>query len=609
MELKLVQAVSDVGVDLNLATRHPHYSIMLAFLPGLGLRKADKLVRDLRRTAESVETRYGMKGKQFKPVVWGNVCGFIRISSEHSSRKHDPLDNTRIHPVCYSVYNFVTRICADAMDVEGDPDSRTQLISEVKSKVHRILEKRLFRDDENGRNWRSLIEQINLGISVVGEGGFSKRFKELDDILEILDLEQYADEIDLQQKGRRRLELELIKDELRYPWLDFRSALQGLPHGEIANMVSGESMFSLHVGLKVGFTVLEVIGTQVFDRRADQDQYHRHGKIIVKTDNNLRGYIFADDATDDRGDLDAEKLVRLFPIGSHHIGVVVGINQDNLSLSIATKASLVNQSEAWWLRERKGSKDRRVREWWQWCCEKKGVTVDRFFDRYFDEERALEIIEGFETNLKQSLLSAKASSEANTSALKQTRVGPDQLVSNVIFHPLFVRLDAAGAEKKLRDEGIVGSACIRPSSKGPNYLGLVWAFQENWFMHVSVEQAINPADANMPFFVVNHPSADRPYLDLDEMFSEYVGRMNDFVSTMVKHKSFRRGDPIDVENEMRDQVRSNPGRVPYFMRFEPGKAGMFALTWLDSSLAARSMKILVTSSVRLISLLSLFSVF
>jgi len=60
--------------------------------------------------------------------------------------------------------------------------------------------------------------------------------------------------------------------------------------------------------------------------------------------------------------------------------------------------------------------------------------------------------------------------------------------------------------------------------------------------------------------------------------------MNDYVSAMVSHRSFMAGSPEEVENAMRQQLRDRPGKVPYFIRFDPSLPGFFVLTWMSINL-------------------------
>jgi hypothetical protein len=45
LERALLTAVSDVGVDVNVAAKHAHHAAVLAYVPGLGVRKAEGLRR------------------------------------------------------------------------------------------------------------------------------------------------------------------------------------------------------------------------------------------------------------------------------------------------------------------------------------------------------------------------------------------------------------------------------------------------------------------------------------------------------------------------------------------------------------------------------------
>lgn len=136
LEAKLVDAVCEVGVDVNRAASHDHLGAMLAFVAGLGLRKADALRQNIRRNIGQVDSRNTLLVKKLMgPVVWTNAAGFLRIAgSSHAESSGGsgsgagagfvgaaaldemqsleyPLDNTRIHPECYITHDFAPKIC------------------------------------------------------------------------------------------------------------------------------------------------------------------------------------------------------------------------------------------------------------------------------------------------------------------------------------------------------------------------------------------------------------------------------------------------------------------------------------------------------------------
>ena len=138
LEAKLVDAVCEVGVDINRAASQDHLSAMLGFVAGLGLRKADALKQNIRRNIGQVDSRNILLVKKLMgPVVWTNAAGFLRITGSSSSSSSSqsapdsaggsgfagaaalddmlaleyPLDNTRIHPECYITHDFAPKIC------------------------------------------------------------------------------------------------------------------------------------------------------------------------------------------------------------------------------------------------------------------------------------------------------------------------------------------------------------------------------------------------------------------------------------------------------------------------------------------------------------------
>lgn len=161
----------------------------------------------------------------------------------------------------------------------------------------------------------------------------------------------------------------------------------------------------------------------------------------------------------------------------------------------------------------------------------------------------------------------------------------------VVQHPLFANLDFKAAEERLRKEGKgAGEVLIRPSSRGSNYLTITWAFQENWFKHINVEEKDKRAGdlgLGAQLFVLEE-DVPEPFQDLDEVFARYVEPMNDLVSVMVKHRSFMPGSVQEVEKLMLSQREERPQRIPYFFRFEPEKPGSFSLTWLSLNLKSEA---------------------
>ena len=73
------------------------------------------------------------------------------------------------------------------------------------------------------------------------------------------------------------------------------------------------------------------------------------------------------------------------------------------------------------------------------------------------------------------------------------------------------------------------------------------------------------------------------FSDLDEIYARYIEPMNDLVSAMITHRSFRMGSIAEVEQSLYGEIDQNPLRNPYCIRFNPGVPGTFILTWIIKS--------------------------
>lgn len=167
-ERHLVDAVCDVGVDINQAVSYDHVAPMLAFVAGLGLRKADALRNSIRSgsgtgvTGSFVECRKDLlRLKLLGNIVYTNAAGFLRIRNENFlvhnvysddndeggaqgfGRDLNPLDDTRIHPECYVTHQFTQKICGDAMESEFHPTNYLPVVRGLMLKVREDLVKKL----------------------------------------------------------------------------------------------------------------------------------------------------------------------------------------------------------------------------------------------------------------------------------------------------------------------------------------------------------------------------------------------------------------------------------------------------------------------------------
>ena len=189
LEAEMVLGVCRIGVDFGRALAHEHYGKMLQFVPGLGPRKAARLLRDViaqSATKSAPETREQLRGF-LGPSVWCNAVGFIKFLPPDvpGGLKHAPgLEGCRVHP---ESYRFARKMCFDAMQEDED--------------------------EEAAETEEALEEAVFAAMSDKGTCTMSQ-----------LDLEEYADHLQ-REEGTRALHATLpdIRTELAHPFEDRRS--------------------------------------------------------------------------------------------------------------------------------------------------------------------------------------------------------------------------------------------------------------------------------------------------------------------------------------------------------------------------------------------------
>eukprot|EP00953_Heterococcus_sp_UTEX-ZZ885_P026801 14446-Heterococcus_DN1.PRE.6 len=161
---RMIDAVNDAGVDLNMACEQEHMRGLLQFVAGLGPRKAAALRTRISQiklrcrvehntvvTAHStaagisalrqhssvtdlsgvvVSRRQLLDKGLMGPLTYTNAAAFLRIRKKGRLEERDdlnPFDDTRIHTECYIKHHWARQICANALDV--DPEDYVQVVS------------------------------------------------------------------------------------------------------------------------------------------------------------------------------------------------------------------------------------------------------------------------------------------------------------------------------------------------------------------------------------------------------------------------------------------------------------------------------------------------
>jgi transcription elongation factor SPT6 len=169
---------------------------------------------------------------------------------------------------------------------------------------------------------------------------------ELSDSMSLLELHEYAEDLLVNGKGKRKLQLEHIKEELRYPWLDLRKTLISPNDDEMFSIITGENDYTLYVGLKVGCTITKIVD-QYDNVRGKRKQF-----AYTRTDDGLKGSISIYDLVDDRIDDDKVNISDYLSLGQHVYAVVVGVNKFRFTVELSIRPSHVLSTEDYWMTHR-----------------------------------------------------------------------------------------------------------------------------------------------------------------------------------------------------------------------------------------------------------------
>eukprot|EP00826_Nyctotherus_ovalis_P035984 TRINITY_DN3143_c0_g5_i1.p1 TRINITY_DN3143_c0_g5~~TRINITY_DN3143_c0_g5_i1.p1 ORF type:complete len:1087 (+),score=289.66 TRINITY_DN3143_c0_g5_i1:179-3439(+) len=259
LEQVAVECVNDVGIDINKIVDHSHLTNKLAFICGLGPRKAQDIVLTLRKKGK-LEERIEMRTLSIQglgDVIYKNCIGFIKVNeSSADGRYKDNLDDrvnrdllglTRIHPESYFLAKKI------ATDCIMENASSKEFIAQRGSGV--ALE-RILRDP-------SRLSRVNM--------------------------EKYEEQLDKSNLGNAKLLVDFVIQELRHPFKDPR-----LPHKDLSNkklfyLLIGETKQSFYEGMIVSATVI----------RVNNSNSGRIGPVKCKLENGMDAFIRSDDIADD----------------------------------------------------------------------------------------------------------------------------------------------------------------------------------------------------------------------------------------------------------------------------------------------------------------------
>lgn len=556
LEQRMVDAVNDAGVDINLCCNQEHMHGLLQFVAGLGPRKAKNLMSRIAQDLSGVVTSRNtlLSSKILGPLVYTNCAGFLRIRKRGSleeSETWNPLDDSRIHTECYVKNNWAATICCNALDTTVQESNGSEAIKGTMDDSRETLIMTLKKKP----TWQ------------LGE--------ELHDKLHDLDISDFAQTLDSQGLGKHQLQFEALQEEIRFPYRERRVPFRRASAEELFEWITGETDATLRPGIHVT--------TRVIRTRA-----HGVHSSIEGHSRALLGYI-ARDQIDGCPQKDQDNpeygqpswLEQQFPTGLVVDAVVQDVRKANFEVKLSLQHGLLAPNTQLWTST--------------WYRPPSLPPLDNEFDMEAakkDYETALEEVlkEMARTRIQNE------NEEAARRPVSQTQAGPGGVpkkptaLNRSIVHDNFRNLAWREAEKELLENGVQGEFLFRPSSRGPDHLTLTWMWLPNKFYHIEIrekEKGPDPRRLGAKLFIY-----DEEYEDLDEIIARFVVPCNAYVQEMLEYPKFRTETRAELEASLIKLKEERKGNIPYAFAQHKESAGYFELLYVPGkSVKSQNVKV------------------
>ena len=530
-ERVLSAAVADVGVDLNLSCKYDHLHGLLTFIPGLGPRKAASLKHSMDRIGGAIAARRDVLAKRLLgPVVYNNAIGFLRIRDIDtlSNQLLHPLDDTRLHPDVYIRNSWATKIAIDALEMDnGDNETNADREDRAISAIRDIMQdsrneiKRLF--DATKDEWERAfgptfnVSAWNPKVNVPNDSWRDK--------VDELDLDTFAEIIESSGVGKWLSHLTMIKWEFRLPFEDPRKPMEPLDREKLFRLLTGESDQSLCPGKEVTGKVARI------------SDFGAHLKLegdvppFIPLRKLAGGHVES-----------AEDVVQ---VGAIVTAVVTEVKKDHMSVDLSLKMEDFRKDPSSW--ERPPSLP----------------ALDQSFDRV-----AAAGIEKQKSKAREERLSAARSVATGdvkmTDGSKAPSMGRSKRVTRrACAHPAFRNASNDEISKELKDgdEGMIGEALVRPSSKNSDSLAVHWLVRPGAIKVVEVVEEDKDNDASVGNTL---KIKDEAYGSIDELLARFIAPMNDCVEELTSHRKCLNLTEADVDEKLRDMKHATPAGVSLF---------------------------------------------
>lgn len=345
--------------------------------------------------------------------------------------------------------------------------------------------------------------------------------------LEDIDMADYERNLwaEMARQGRKRERklslLEFIARELVEPLHEQRKEFVLPSADEVLTALSGET--------RATFDNQKIVTVQV---RNILKEY-----IIVQLESGIEGTIHQEYLLpQDSSSYERRQLPRnndLVKHGQTLKALIIDVDMENLRAELSARPSHVDAAKA--------ADD-----------EKRKTEVDM---RYFDRELA-------EMERDQ----AEKTRQKRQNANRGTRF---------IRHPDFQNFKAGQAEEYLANAPR-GSAIVRPSSKGDDYLAVTWKVDEGVYQHVEVQELDKDPQQEIGRILRVTNIGGSSYSDIDELLVNHVAPMARMVDMLMNHEKYH-GSEEELSKFLTNFSLANPTRSQYGFAIDKKRPGLFVL--------------------------------
>ena len=515
---EFVNRTNEVGVDLNRAVAYPYTQNLVQFVCGLGPRKANALIKQMKQTNQRLENRNQLVVNfHMGPKVFINCAGFIKIDTNalgDSDNYIEVLDSTRIHP---EAYDWARKMAVDALEYEDDEGKPAEALEEILETPEKLSE---------------------------------------------LDLEAFATELHNQGFGKKNTTLYDIRHELNHRYKDFRAPFQSPGPEEVFNMLTKESPETFYIGKLVEPVVIHFIHRKPRGDQLDNANPVRNedsglwqcpfclkndfpelsevwnhfdagdcpGQAIgikVRLDNGILGFISIKNLSDKTVTNPADRVKRHSLI----LCRIMKIDPDKFSVELTSRTSDLRDHDNKWK-----------------------PPKDPFYD-YDHEESYLNL--------------HKKKNEKKKSTYHK----------RVIAHPDFKNIDYNEVENVMESLE-QGDYIIRPSSIGIDHLTATWKVTNKIYQHIDIKEKdkINAFTLGRRLYIGNEEFEDLDEI-IARHINPLAANVRQILEYKYYRESLQ-GDKDKAAEILQKEKNQNPRNIPYM--FSPLKKlpGKFLLSYL-----------------------------